>query len=277
MRGRRPSEICPVPFAAQSDPQALLHDIGGNRSVMSVDQRVLVDLLGRDGPLGDSTKTLLTRSFTCLVAANGLMNTKIAPLRLALSVSRSATRRFGAPMTMAASSCIAGVCWWWYATAVAAAMLTNPINQARDESRATHQHLLQRFGERLRRPQVHSRGCCCAWDKRDHVEEQAPRFPRVRAAPSVPWPRADRDDGVHDPRRLGGHLLAASRPVVPTSLLTRSRIKTTWCRRPCGKTGITVTTGRSQPVFYSDKQDEAYAACTYPDKNELSCSAMTQG
>ena len=93
MRGRRPSEICPVPFAAQSDPQALLRDIGGNRSVVSVDQRVLGDLLGRDGALEDSTKTLLTRSFTCLVAASGLMNMKTAPLWIALSISRSATRR----------------------------------------------------------------------------------------------------------------------------------------------------------------------------------------
>ena len=108
MRGRRPSEICPVPFAAQSDPQALLHDIGGNRSVVCVDQRVLVDLLGRDGDFEDSTKTLLTRTFTCLVAVNGLMNMKTAPLWIAHSISRSATRRFGAPMTMDTSTCHAG-------------------------------------------------------------------------------------------------------------------------------------------------------------------------
>ena len=50
----------------QSNPQALLRGIGGNRSEVSVDRRVLVDLLGRDGALGDSTKTLVERSFTCL-------------------------------------------------------------------------------------------------------------------------------------------------------------------------------------------------------------------
>ena len=112
-RGRRPSIICPLPLAAQSDPQALLHDIGGNRSLVSVDQRVLVDLLGRDGDLEESTKTLLTRSFTCLVAAYGLMNMKTAPLWIALSISRSATRRFGAPMTMDTSTCHAGNhCWF---------------------------------------------------------------------------------------------------------------------------------------------------------------------
>ena len=50
-RDRRPSEICPVPFAAQSDPQSVLYGIGGNRSVVSVDQRLLVDLLVCDGAL----------------------------------------------------------------------------------------------------------------------------------------------------------------------------------------------------------------------------------
>ena len=165
MRSRRPSEICPVPFAAQSDPQALLHDIGGDRSVVSVDQRVLVDLLCRDGALGDSTKTLLTRSFTCLVAANGFMNMKTAPLWIALSISRSSTRRFGAPMTMAASSCIAGVCCWWYATAVAAAMLTNPINQAGRAKPSVltecGQDVTRTFGSRRRNLEVVPRPSRC--------------------------------------------------------------------------------------------------------------------
>ena len=91
-RDRRPTEIRPVPFAAQSDPQASAHDLGGNRSVASVDQPVLVDLIGSDGALGDdempsAPKRLLTRPFTCSVTACGLMNTKAAPLRLALSIS----------------------------------------------------------------------------------------------------------------------------------------------------------------------------------------------
>ena len=70
-RDRRPSEICPVPFAAQSDPQVLLHGIGGNRSVVSVDQRVLVDLLGLDAALRESTKRFVDKTFTCLAAAYG--------------------------------------------------------------------------------------------------------------------------------------------------------------------------------------------------------------
>ena len=43
---------------------------------------------------------------------------------------------------------------------------------------------------------------------------------------------------------------------------------------------INIATGRSQPGFpcqQPQKQDEAYAAYTYPGKNELSCSAVTQG
>ena len=64
-RDRRPYEICPVPFAAQSNSQVLLHGIGGNRSVVSV------DLLGRDGALRESTKRFVDKTFTCLAAAYG--------------------------------------------------------------------------------------------------------------------------------------------------------------------------------------------------------------
>ena len=41
-------------------------------------------------------------------------DTKRAPLRFALSISKSATRQFNAPMLMDASSCIAGVRHRWY-------------------------------------------------------------------------------------------------------------------------------------------------------------------
>ena len=44
-------------------------------------------------------KRLLTGPFTCSVTACGL-NTKAAPLRLALSISKSATRRFSAPLVV---------------------------------------------------------------------------------------------------------------------------------------------------------------------------------
>ena len=107
------------------------------------------------------------------------------------------------------------------------------ISKKQGESLATHQHLLETFGERRRRPhgghlhaglwecsrwpgtvanqllRVHSRGRCCSWDRRGYVEQPAPRFLGDRAAPSVLWSRADRDDGAHDHRRLGGHLLEA--------------------------------------------------------------------
>ena len=46
------------------------------------------------------------------------------------------------------------------------------------------------------------------------------------------------------------------------------------------KNWINVTTGRSPTEFpcqQPQKQDEAYAAYMHPNKNELSCSAMTQG
>ena len=56
------SEIRPVPFAAQSDSQASSHSLGGNRSVASVDQPVLVDLIGRDGAHGDDGNALSTKT-----------------------------------------------------------------------------------------------------------------------------------------------------------------------------------------------------------------------
>ena len=45
-----------------------------------------------------------------------------------------------------------------------------------------------------------------AWVRRVYVEEELPRILGDRAVPSVRWPRADRDDGAHDARRLGGAL-----------------------------------------------------------------------
>ena len=43
----------------------MLHDIGGNRSVVSVNQPVLVDLLGRDGALLRRGKWLVEHEDSC--------------------------------------------------------------------------------------------------------------------------------------------------------------------------------------------------------------------
>ena len=77
-----------MPFAAQSHPQAFLHGIGGNRTVMNVDRRVLVDLLGRDGAFGDSSTTLVDKILHLLGRSIWLDDTKTAPLRFALSISK---------------------------------------------------------------------------------------------------------------------------------------------------------------------------------------------
>ena len=53
---QRPSESCPVPFAAQSDPQAFAE------WHWQQPLRVLVDLLGRDGALGDDRDALSTKT-----------------------------------------------------------------------------------------------------------------------------------------------------------------------------------------------------------------------
>ena len=105
-------------FCCTNRSQAMLHDIGGNRSVVSVNQHVLVDLLGRDGALLGRGKWSDEQEGSSLAAR--AFNLQICH------------PSFGALMTIGASSCIAGVCCWWYATSVAAAMLTKPRNPARE-------------------------------------------------------------------------------------------------------------------------------------------------
>ena len=119
-RGRAVDEVVDQhPAPARPSTRLLLHGIGGQRSVVSVDQRVLVDLLGRDGAHGDdgdglSTKTLADKILHLLGRSIWLDEHEGSPLRLAHSISRSAASLVSA------------------ATAVAAAMLTYPTNQARD-------------------------------------------------------------------------------------------------------------------------------------------------
>ena len=77
---------------SQSDPRGSSSGPWRNRSVVRVDKHVLVDLIGRDGAHGDmvmpsAPKRLLTVSFTYPVTACGMMNTKAAPLWLALQSS----------------------------------------------------------------------------------------------------------------------------------------------------------------------------------------------